>query len=371
MSGIAAGEGANFAAANATATAASRQSIAKVASTPGASASQPAAGKQAPRTIDSSLSRLLGIEHPLVLAPMGAVSGARLATAVSRAGGLGLIGASYGDPDWMRRELEPMRDFDRPWGVGLVMFTVAKNMALLDLALEYRPQVVALSFGEVRPFVAPIKAAGAKVVVQVHELAQAYAALEAGADALIVQGAEAGGHSLRRASLPLIPAVRDAVGNDVVLIAAGGIADGRGLAAALLLGADGVMMGTRFVACDEALPSLAQKQRVVASHASDTVRTRAFDQIRGIDWPEHYSGRALANRFSERWVGREHLLASAATSVAYEYAAALRDDDLDIKAVWSGEVVDLVRDIQPAAVLVERTMDEARHLLRRGALWCK
>lgn len=322
-------------------------------------------------TIHSAVSRLFNIPHPLLLAPMGAVSGARLATAVSRAGGLGLIGASYGDPAWMQAELQQMRGVSEPWGVGLVMFTVAKNMALLDLALDFQPSVVALSFGDARPFVAPIKDAGALVVVQVHDVDQALAALDAGADALIVQGAEAGGHSLHRASLPLIPAVRDAVGREAVLIAAGGIADGRGMAAALLLGADGVMMGTRFVACDEALPSAGLKQRVVQSQASDTVRTRAFDQIRGIEWPEHYSGRALANQFTERWLGREHLLSAAATSVAYDYATALRDDNLDVRAIWAGEAVDLVSDIAPAAVLVERTVQSAIEALKQGALRCQ
>ena len=321
-------------------------------------------------TLDSRLCRLFKIAHPVVLAPMGAVSGARLATAVSQAGGLGLIGASYGDTAWMKTELEQMREVSQPWGLGLVMFTVAKNMALLDLALEYQPHVVALSFGDARPFVAPIKDAGALVVVQVHDVDQALAALDAGADALIVQGAEAGGHSLHRASLPLIPAVRDAVGDQTVLIAAGGIADGRGLAAALLLGADGVMMGTRFVASDEALPSTGFKQRVVQGIASHTVRTRGFDQIRGIDWPEHYSGRALANQFTERWLGREHLLSSAASSVAYDYAAALRDDNLDVRAIWTGEVVDLVRDILPAGQLVEQIVAGAREALHRGAGRC-
>ncbi len=144
-------------------------------------------------TINTALTSLLDIDHPLILAPMGGASGGRLAAAVSRAGGLGLVGASYGDPQWMARELEMMREVQQPWGVGLVMFTVAKQFELLHLALEYRPAVVALSFGDVRPFVRPIHQANAKVIVQVHDVDQALEALDAGADALIVQGAEAGG----------------------------------------------------------------------------------------------------------------------------------------------------------------------------------
>ncbi|TFZ33450.1 nitronate monooxygenase, partial [Pseudomonas syringae] len=155
--------------------------------------------------------------------------------ASARAGGTGRVGSGYGEPQWVAREQEKMREVQQPWGVGLVMFTVAKQFELLHLALEYRPAVVALSFGDVRPFVRPIHQANAKVIVQVHDVDQALDALEAGADALIVQGAVAGSHSLRRASLPLFPAVRDAVGDDVLLIGPGGIAGGRCMAAELSL----------------------------------------------------------------------------------------------------------------------------------------
>ncbi|AIS10853.1 2-nitropropane dioxygenase [Pseudomonas chlororaphis subsp. aurantiaca] len=313
---------------------------------------------------DSALTRLLNISHPVVLAPMGGAAGGRLAAAVSRAGGLGLVGASYGDPDWMKIELALMSDVEEPWGVGLVMFTVAKRFELLDLALSYGPDVVALSFGDARPFIAPIKDSGALAIVQVHDVDQALAALDAGADALIVQGAEAGGHSLRRASLPLLPAVRDAVGEDAVLIAAGGIADGRGLAAALLLGADGAMLGTRFLASDEALPSAKVKQRLLQATAGDLVRTRAFDLVRGIEWPEQYSGRALANDFTARWVGFEQELVRAPASVAEDYAQALREDNTDVRAIWTGEVADLINDVLPAATIVEQTVRGAEQALR-------
>ncbi|WP_318654843.1 nitronate monooxygenase [Pseudomonas sp. MWU13-2105] len=315
-------------------------------------------------TFATPLTRLLNTANPLVLAPMGGASGGRLAAAVSRAGGLGLVGASYGDPDWMKTELALMSDVKEPWGVGLVMFTVARRFELLDLALSYRPQVVALSFGDARAFIEPIKDSGALAIVQVHEVDQALAALDAGADALIVQGAEAGGHSLRRASFPLLPAVRDAVAKDTVLIAAGGIADGRGLAAALLLGADGAMMGTRFLASEEALPSDKLKQRLVQARAGDTVRTRAFDLVRGIEWPEQYSGRALANDFTARWLGFEQELLQAPPSVGEDYAQALRDDNTDIRAIWAGEVADLINDVLPATSIVEQTLRGAEQALR-------
>lgn len=307
----------------------------------------------------SRVTDLFNIRHPLVLAPMGGASGGLLARSVSEAGGLGLVGASYGDPDWMKVELAMMEDLNVPWGVGLVMFTVAKNFGLLDLALSYRPDVVALSFGDPEPFIGPIHKAGALAVVQIHEMEQAHAAIAAGADALIVQGAEAGGHSLRRATLPFIPAVRDAVGDAVPLIAAGGIADGRGLMAALALGADAAMLGTRFLASNEALPSREVKCKVVEAKAGATVRTRIFDMVRGIDWPAEYSGRALKNDFSATWVDRPEEMAAAGRPVRDAYAAAIKADDVNVRAIWAGEVLDLIRDIRPAAELVDTIMAEA------------
>lgn len=316
--------------------------------------------------LDTRLTRSLNIRNPIVLAPMGGASGAKLATAVSRAGGLGLVGASYGDEQWMRTELAPMRELQQPWGVGLVMFTVARNMGLLDLALDYRPDVVALSFGNPADFIPTIHRGGAKAIVQIHELDQAKAAVDAGADALIVQGAEAGGHSLRRGLLPLLPAVQDLVGDKVPLIAAGGIADGRGVAAALVLGADGVMLGTRFLASEEALPSQAFKRRLIESATSDTVRTRIFDRVRGIEWPEQYSGRAIANRFSDTWLGRDEALADAPESVRQDYARAVLADDLEQRVIWAGEVLDLVGDIKPAARIVSDLLEHTTRILRNG-----
>lgn len=315
------------------------------------------------KTMHTRFTQVFGVEHPLVLAPMGGASGHELAAAVSRAGGLGLVGASYGDAQWMKEQLAPMRDVHQPWGVGLVMFTVINAMHLLDLALSYRPDVVALSFGDPHPFIPKIHAAGAKAIVQIHDLEQARVAVEAGADALIVQGAEAGGHSLRRALMPLLPAVRDLVGEQIPLIAAGGIADGRGLAASLALGADAGMLGTRMLATDEALPSLAFKQRLITSRTAQTVRTRIFDLVRGIEWPAPYSGRAIANGFSQTWLGRDEALQQAPASVAEDFLQAIRNDDLDQRVIWAGEVLDLVNDVQPAAALLHSIVTQTHQCL--------
>lgn len=316
--------------------------------------------------LQTTLTRAFKLRHPVVLAPMGGASGARLAAAVSNAGGLGLVGASYGDEAWMQAQLPAMRDVREPWGVGLVMFTVVKQMRVLELALSYHPDVIALSFGDPRPFIPLIHERGAKAIVQVHEPDQARQALDAGADALIVQGAEAGGHSLERGLMALLPVVRDLVPADYPLIAAGGIADGRGLAAALALGADGAMLGTRMLATEEALPSAAYKRKLIESATAQTIRTRIFDLVRGIDWPASYSGRALANQFSARWLGRDEALRQAPAAVGEAFARAVREDDLEQRVIWAGEVLDLVNDIRPAGQLVhslvEQTVERLQHV---------
>jgi nitronate monooxygenase len=192
--------------------------------------------------IRTALTEALGLDVPVVLAPMGRVAGGRLAAAVSNAGGLGLVGGAYGDPEWLHRELSLVRaETDRPWGVGLITWYASREV--VELALNYHPAVFLLSFGDVRPYADVIKAAGCTLLCQVQEVEAAREAVAAGADFVVAQGSEAGGHGAVRATLPLVPAVVDAVAPAPVL-AAGGIADGRGLAAALMLGAQGAMLGT-------------------------------------------------------------------------------------------------------------------------------
>lgn len=183
----------------------------------------------------TALTEMFGLEHPIVLAPMGGVSGGRLAASVSNAGGLGLVGGGYGDPACLRAELARVKhETERPWGVGLITWSV--DAGVVELMLGYRPHAVMLSFGDTRPHAVAIKAAGARLICQVQDLAGARLAVEAGADIIVAQGTEAGGHGGGRSTLPLVPAVADVVA-PIPVLAAGGIADGRGLAAVLMLGA--------------------------------------------------------------------------------------------------------------------------------------
>jgi nitronate monooxygenase len=315
--------------------------------------------------IATALTAMFDLRHPIVLAPMGGVSGGHLAAAVSNAGGLGLVGGGYGDAEWLRAELSrAQREAIRPWGVGLITWSI--DPTVLDLALRYRPAAFMLSFGDPRPYARAIKSAGCKLICQAQGLDEARLAQEAGADIVVAQGTEAGGHGGARATLPLVPAIVDAVAPTPV-IAAGGIADGRGVAAALMLGAHGALIGTRFCASTEALGQDRAKQRIVAARGDETARTRVFDIVRSYAWPSAYNGRALRNGFMERWDGRESDLAAVLETESAAYQAATREGDFDTALVWAGEVVDLIKAVEGAATLVERISAEAETHLRNGA----
>lgn len=315
--------------------------------------------------IVTALTKMFGLQHPIILGPMGGVSGGHLAAAVSNAGGLGLVGGGYGDPAWLRTELSRVKEeTSRPWGVGLITWSIDRSA--FDLALSYRPDAFLLSFGDPRPYAPSIKSAGCKLICQVQDVDQARLARDAGADLIVAEGTEAGGHSGARATLPLVPAVVDAV-TPIPVVAAGGIADGRGLAASLMLGAHGALIGTRFYASVEALGQDGAKRRIVAAQANETARTYVFDIVRGYAWPPAYPGRALRNRFMERWDGHEGDLAAALETERAAYQAATRADDYDTAVVWAGEAVDLIKSVDSAAALVARISAEAEAQLRTGA----
>jgi nitronate monooxygenase len=195
-------------------------------------------------------------------------------------------------------------------GVGFILWALERNLSALEVALDARPAAVMLSFGDPTSFTGQIKDAGCKTICQVQTLAQAKEAAASGADVIIAQGRDAGGHSgMTRGTMGLVPAVVDAVA-PIPVVAAGGIADGRGLAAALALGAAGVSMGTRFTATRESLWDQAMKAATLAAGGDQTEQTRVFDVVRGAPWPTRYPGRALRNAFSARWHGDEEALAA-------------------------------------------------------------
>ncbi|HYL63311.1 MAG TPA: nitronate monooxygenase, partial [Candidatus Methylomirabilis sp.] len=235
--------------------------------------------------------------------------------------------------------------------------------------LQHSPFCVFLSFGDARPFAKEIRAAGALLICQVQFLEQIAMALEAGAAAIVAQGTEAGGHGASRGTLPFVPEAADYLKKhspDTLLLAAGGIGDGRGLAAALMLGADGVVLGTRFWASAEAMTPQSHTDKAIAATGDATVRTKALDALRGTPWPREYSFRFLKNKFSAEWAEREAEAFAAYGTLAEKYAEARAKNDLDTLAVVGGEAVGLINSRPSAETIVREMVEQAAKALRKG-----
>jgi len=316
------------------------------------------------------LTELLGIEHPIVSAPMAFAAGGRLAAAVTSAGGLGLIGGGYGDANWLAREFAEAGN--ARVGCGFITWSLAKRQQLLDAVLAHAPAAVMLSFGAPAPFAQRIKDAGARMICQIQSMEHAREAVAAGADIIVAQGAEAGGHGLARATLTLVPEVADYLADaapETVLLAAGGIADGRGLAAALMLGAEGALIGSRFWASAEALVHPAFQQRAAAADGDSTIRTTVVDIARKLAWPRQFTARVMKTRFVEDWHGREAELVEPAVTERemQRYLSAMQAGDADNTGVWVGEAVGLIDEVRPAGDLLREIVQDAERLLRERA----
>jgi nitronate monooxygenase len=315
-------------------------------------------------TLRTRFTERFGVRHPIVCAPMALVTGGRLARAVSRAGGLGLIGGGYagtlgGEPDLADELSLARRDM---LGVGFITWALAKAPERLDAALAFNPACVFLSFGDPRAFAPAIRAGGAKLICQVQSLKHIDQAIDAGADAIVAQGSEAGGHGGGRSTLPFVPEAADHIARrspDTLLLAAGGIADGRGLAAALMLGADGVVVGSRFWASAEALTAEVATDLAGRATGDDTVRTTTVDALRGTPWPDEFSFRVLENDLTRQWAGREGEARAAFGSLKAAYDQARAVGDLRTAATVVGEAVGLIRGRPPAATIVESMVTEA------------
>jgi nitronate monooxygenase len=313
--------------------------------------------------ISTPLTSLLRIRHPILLAPMDVIAGARLTAAVSSAGGFGILGGGYGDKAWLEAETAKLRQFSGAFGIGFITWSLAKRPELLDIALAAQPRAIMLSFGDPKPFAPRIKSAGALLICQVQDEAMARQALDAGADVLVAQGTEAGGHGASRTTIDVVPAIIDLGAGRVPVAAAGGIADGRGLAAMMMLGASGVLLGTRFYASVEADGADEAKRRICAASSGNSARGIIFDLSRNNVWPAPFTGRCLINDHARRWIGREVELMQNVNAVAAEYAAAKAAGNFDIAAIIAGEAVGLIHDIPPAAEIVDRIVTEAEHIL--------
>jgi len=318
--------------------------------------------------ISTDLTRLIGVRHPIVSAPMAGWSGGELAGAVSAAGAFGMIGAGSATPTgWISGQAEIARRHG-PFGVGLMSWALEGRPELLDAVLAERPASVSLSFGDPTPYVERVREAGAVVMSQVQDAEKAERAIEAGVDVLVAQGTDAGGHTGRVGTMPLLQKVLE-IGERAgkPVLAAGGIGTGRAVAGVLAMGASGAWIGTRFCATAESTGTEEAKRLILNADETATVHTRVFDLVQNIPWPEEFAGRAIRNSFSGRWHGREDQLEEQRSAVGPAFEATRGDYAEDF--VYAGQAAGLVGDIPPAGELVARLMAEAEDRLRAcGAL---
>jgi nitronate monooxygenase len=315
--------------------------------------------------LSTEFTQLFGVQHPIALAPMGGSAGGALAAAVSRGGGLGLLGSGNGDRDWLARELPIVAEgTGKPWGIGFLTWAI--DVGVVERALEHNPRAVMLSFGDPSPFAERIREADAALIIQVTDLEEARRAVDLGADVIVAQGTESGGHGARhgRSTLPFVPVVVD-LAAPVPVLAAGGIADGRGVAAALALGAAGALIGTRFQATAEALVDPSIAQAIVEGRGQDTERSSVLDIVRGSQWPSKYTARTLGHPYLDRWRGRETELA-ANLQDKQDYQDDVARGNVPPLPVWASEAVDLINDLPSAADLVATLAAQAEDALARA-----
>ena len=312
--------------------------------------------------IRTPLTDLLGIASPLLNAPMTPQAGGRLARAVSEAGALGMLGFDEDESeDEIEQQLAILTGEPRmPFGIGLVAWVVEKRPRLLDMAIAARPELISISFGDPASWVPRLQRAGIPVAAQVQSRRWAATALAAGVDVLIAQGTEAGGHTGGVGTLPLLQIVLEMTDRPVV--AAGGIASGRGLAAVLAAGAAAAWVGTPFLLAEEARNSRAARDRIIQSDETQTIYTRVFDRVQAKPWPHEFGGRALRNTYAERWTGHEDALERGADAID-AFLRAKDAEDYDTANIYAGQSVGLLDEVRPAASIVASFTTQAESLL--------
>jgi enoyl-[acyl-carrier protein] reductase II len=314
------------------------------------------------KMLHTPLCELLGIEHPIIQAGMGPFgSGAELAAAVSNAGALGSLGGAARPLDDLRHQLDLLRaSTSRPYAVNFTQPWLQQNPDAFEIALAARPAVISLALGDPGELVQRAHDGGVRFIQQVHTVEQARLVAERGVDVIIAQGTEAGGFTGGVATLILVPQVVDAV-SPIPIVAAGGIADGRGLAAALVLGASGANLGTRFLASAEATIAQEWKQAILDAQSEDAVKTALWDDL----FPKPGGGafdvvpRALRTAFIERWQARPDEARRAAQRLQNELMSGVREGRMREYVPFTGQSAGLIRDLPSAAQIVARLVSEA------------
>ncbi|HEX6777413.1 MAG TPA: nitronate monooxygenase [Ktedonobacterales bacterium] len=303
-----------------------------------------------------------GLRYPIIGAPMAGAAGGRLARAVSQAGGLGMIGIGSQTPvEYITREAALARgDDEGRFGIGLMAWALEARPELLEAAIQARPFLISISFGSPAPYVEQVHRQGIHLATQVHSRAEAIEAAQAGIDLIVAQGTEAGGHTGQVSTLPLLQIVLEAVQTPV--LAAGGIASPRGVAAALAAGAEGVWVGTRLLATVESATSEPARARLLRAQETETIHTRVFDLAQGLAWPAHFPGRALRNRFTDQWDAQAEALREDAPA-RQQLAEAIKQKDYDLAVIYAGEAVALVTRQESAGDVIRQLGDGAEQLL--------
>jgi NAD(P)H-dependent flavin oxidoreductase YrpB (nitropropane dioxygenase family) len=307
---------------------------------------------------------LLDIEHPIALGGMGSATNPALVAAVSRAGGLGALGCHYQTPEQVRERTTAIRqETNKPFGLNFLTFDTREDS--FAVALELRPSVMQFAWArpdqDLKTYFDRSHQVGCKVTYMAGTVPEAVRAAKAGADIIIAQGTEGGGHVGWMASMPLIPMIVDAV-SPLPVLAAGGFADGRGLVAALSLGAQGILLGTRFLATTESPLHPNFKQAIVDSDGHDTQLSEIPDIAAGLVWPGAMT-RSRRNRFVERWSGREWLLRQNRVEALARLRAARESGDVEEGPLSMGQDAGLIRDVVDAGEIVARIAQEAETIL--------
>jgi NAD(P)H-dependent flavin oxidoreductase YrpB (nitropropane dioxygenase family) len=315
--------------------------------------------------IHTRICDLLGIVHPIVLGGMGTATTAPLVAAVSNAGGFGTLGTSAFNAASLDMEVAAIRErTEKPFGINHLLFQIQEDM--FAVTLSAKPRVAAFAWARkdqnLREYFRRAHDAGSTVMYMSGEVPEALRAADAGADVIVAQGTEAGGHVGWMASLPLLPMMVKAV-VPLPVLSAGGIGDGRGLAAALALGADGVLLGTRFMATPEAPIHPNFKQAIVESDGHDTVLTEIPDLASQRVWPGAMS-RAQRNGFIERWSGREWALRQNAQEVGRQVAAARAAGDINNASLSFGQDAGLIDSIKSVREVIQNIIGEAEDIIK-------
>ena len=315
--------------------------------------------------IVTRLCSLLDIDFPIINAPMTGTATAELATAVSKAGAFGMIGAALNpDPSWLKEQIQAVREkTDKPFGVGFISSATGMEKNV-EAALDAKVAAISHSFADPTPFIEQAQGSGVKVFTQVQTMADAKKAVIAGADVIVAQGNEAGGHTSYLGTLSFVRAVVKIAG-DIPVVAAGGIADGPGLASTLMLGAEGAWIGTRFVASLEWAGSEWLKGQVVLADADDTLLTKVYDLVSDAPFPVDTVGdRVIRNSFTDAWHGREQEMMAHQSELKEDVAAASAAGDATTAPIRAGTASGLINSIEPASYILREIVSRAEDILK-------